>query len=238
MENAVVLFDLYLIRHGQSEGNAGIDGGNSVASRQDPLLSPLGHIQAQRLGERFADLPVDAVLSSGLRRALQTAQHVVACQPEGGAKSIEILPLLTECNTREGYTGFSFAQLRELVPCSRPAAFRADTQTVLPNDDGKHPEYNIARAREVMDYLFARFHNGERVMIVAHGIFNTVLLMQALGIEVQRFDPDFDNAGITLLSFFKQGTGPWGFDVRLRMLNDASHCGDARTTDGTGEEAK
>lgn len=234
MTEPELLFDLYLVRHAQSEGNAGMTPENSPAARQDPLLSANGLQQARALGERFSEMPLDAVFSSGLRRALQTAEQVILRQPPDGASTVEILPLLTECNTLEGYTGFSFAQLCQLVPCSVPAAFRQDATTVLPNNELEDSAYNITRAREALLYLFERFSSGEKVMVVAHGIINTLLLLQAIGVDVQRFDPDFDNAGVTLLSFFAPGTGQWGFDVRLRKLNDTSNehfvCG--RRTNG------
>ena len=223
MTQPKLLFDLFLVRHAQSCGNAGIHTGDTAADRQDPILSETGERQALRLGERFSDVPLDAILASGLRRALQTASAVAGQQPPDGTKTVEVLPLLTECNVLEGYAGFSFDELRSLAPASRPADGWDSPQTVLPNNEQTDEAYNIDRAKQVMRVLRSRFHSGERVMAVGHGMFNTVLLMQALEIDPQRFDPDFDNTGVTYLSFYEAGTGPWGFDVRLRTLNDTAH---------------
>ena len=223
MAEPKLLFDLFLVRHGQSCGNAGISKGDTVADRQDPMLSETGKKQAALLRARFAATELDAIFSSGMRRALQTAAAVADCQPSGGAKTVEVLPLMTECNTREGYTGFSFDELRAIAPASRPADGWDSPQTVLPNDEETDEAYNIDRAVQTLSYLRSRFRRGERVMAVAHGVFNTVFLMQALGVDTQRFDPDFDNTSVTYLSLFEEGTGPWGFDVRLRTLNDTSH---------------
>ena len=225
MSEPILLFELLLVRHGQSTGNAGVPG-ESARDRQDPELSDEGCRQAQLLAQRFRRCPLDALFSSGLLRAVHTACAVASMQPENGAKTVEVLPLLTECNTLEDYTGQPMETIRSFYPMARFAPGWTQTQTVLPNDERSDEAYNIDRARHALAYLRDRFRNGERVMVVAHGIFNTVFLMQALQIPVQRFDPDFDNAGVTRLLFYKTGTGPWGFDVRLCSLNDLSHLYD------------
>ena len=66
---------LYLVRHAQSEGNRGEYEGPD----DDPPLSTVGHEQAGRLARRFARQSVDAVYSSPLRRALETAQAIEEC---------------------------------------------------------------------------------------------------------------------------------------------------------------
>ncbi len=60
---------LYLIRHGQSEGN--IRGG--FAGRIDYPLSPLGQKQANMTADFLRDEHIDVVLSSPLSRAYDTA---------------------------------------------------------------------------------------------------------------------------------------------------------------------
>jgi len=57
--------EVCLVRHADV-----YDQGEVVA---DPSLSPLGRRQAERLAQRIKSVKVDAVYSSPLRRALQTA---------------------------------------------------------------------------------------------------------------------------------------------------------------------
>ena len=57
--------EVWLVRHADV-----YDQGEVVA---DPSLSPLGRRQAERLAQRIKSVKVDAVYSSPLRRALQTA---------------------------------------------------------------------------------------------------------------------------------------------------------------------
>ena len=58
--------DLYIIRHGESQGNVGIN-------VPDPELTELGKKQAELLALRLRNIKFDAILSSPLTRAIQTA---------------------------------------------------------------------------------------------------------------------------------------------------------------------
>ncbi len=62
---------VYLIRHGQSESNLA----KFFAGQMDVSLSELGHAQAECTSRYLADIPVDVIWSSDLKRAYQTAQH-------------------------------------------------------------------------------------------------------------------------------------------------------------------
>src|SRR5438105_13685081 len=63
--------DLLWIRHGEPER---IAPGTGV--RADPALAPLGTEQARRLADWVAVEPIDAVLSSPMRRAVETAAPI------------------------------------------------------------------------------------------------------------------------------------------------------------------
>lgn len=58
--------DLYIIRHGESQGNVGQD-------VENPCLTELGQKQAELLALRLRNVKFDAILSSPLTRAVQTA---------------------------------------------------------------------------------------------------------------------------------------------------------------------
>lgn len=62
---------VYLIRHGQSEGNLA----HRFLGHTDLPLTELGHAQAERTAEFLKDIPVDVIFSSDLKRAYQTAEH-------------------------------------------------------------------------------------------------------------------------------------------------------------------
>ena len=63
---------LLLVRHGQSEWNAE---GRLQGQTASVPLTELGHEQAAQAARELADLRPGALLSSDLRRAVQTAEH-------------------------------------------------------------------------------------------------------------------------------------------------------------------
>jgi probable phosphoglycerate mutase len=65
---------LYLVRHGQTAANTN----HQLAGSTDVPLDPLGEIQAAEVAEHFRTLPFDALLSSPLIRARQTAHMIGA----------------------------------------------------------------------------------------------------------------------------------------------------------------
>lgn len=94
---------LLLVRHGQSEWNAaGLMQGQTV----DVPLTDLGHRQAARAAQELAGLRPGALISSDLRRAVQTAVH---CASSTG------LPFATSPALREqGYGVLEGRPSREL----------------------------------------------------------------------------------------------------------------------------
>lgn len=65
--------DLYIIRHGESQGNVGMD-------VEDPHLTDLGKKQAELLALRLRNVRFDVILSSPLTRAIQTATPLAELQ--------------------------------------------------------------------------------------------------------------------------------------------------------------
>ena len=65
--------DLYIIRHGESQGNVGLN-------IENPELTDLGKKQAELLALRLRNIKFDAILSSPLKRAVQTATPLAELQ--------------------------------------------------------------------------------------------------------------------------------------------------------------
>lgn len=66
--------ELWLIRH--ADAYSGLQALST--GRQDPALSPRGHDQAQRLAARLDPIRLDAIWSSDLRRARETAEELAS----------------------------------------------------------------------------------------------------------------------------------------------------------------
>lgn len=224
MPGSIIKVQVYLVRHGESMGNIGYPGQGEIctADREDPTLSPKGIRQAQLLGQRFRSVPLDCVFSSGLRRTLSTAKAVIAAQPENGAKEIEIIPELSETGISDKYYGFTIDELKQSYPVVLAEGINSERMIVT--SEGTDDYWNLARAARVWEYIFDRFDSGEKIMLTAHGNFNTSLFLSALKIPPQTgFDVSFSNTGVTKFIFYQQGTGRYGDDVVMDYHNDISH---------------
>lgn len=218
-----IKLELYLVRHGQSMSNAGSDGELNYEFKNDSPLSELGVKQAELLGEYFADLPLDCILASGLRRASRTAYEVAKRQPENGCKSVELHGIFTECGTGEECEGRTIDEIRRDIPCALCAEGTDNTARIIQYSKDFTDAQLLERAQEAMDYILNRFHDGEKVMVAAHGAFNTFLLYAALGLSWQQiFDPQYYNTGITKIIFYNDGKGPWA-DIHLVYHNAVPH---------------
>lgn len=79
---------LTLVRHGEAEGNDE----HRFLGQADVPLSPAGREQARRVGERLAALGVEAIVSSDLQRAVDTARPLA---------ELTGLPIRTDARLRE-----------------------------------------------------------------------------------------------------------------------------------------
>ena len=118
MEQNIVELEVYLIRHGQSNTNAGIAVHETptIQDMADPLLTELGVSQAKALGQYFSDTEFDYVYSSALFRAVRTATEVIRAQKN--PQKLRILPLLTEIGMGRDYHGASREELYAINPDS------------------------------------------------------------------------------------------------------------------------
>ena len=219
------IFELVLVRHAQSRGNAGIADEGTLASRIDSPLTDDGKRQAALLGKRFSNYPFDIIISSGMERAVETAYLAMKCQPENGATKVNIEPLLTECGIDKSYTGYPISYFYEKFCDVRLFDDVDVNEALVIGNDADDAAFNRERARRFMKKLFDRYENGEKIMAVAHGVFNTELFLELLGIspDNQLLDPDFYNTSVSHFVFYKKGTGPYGFDISLTCLNNIDH---------------
>jgi broad specificity phosphatase PhoE len=161
---------LWLARHGQSDWNAEL----RWQGHADRPLTALGRRQALELAEQLADTVVDAVYSSDLRRALETAE------PVAGRKGLRVVEIV---------------ELREIDVGSWSGLSRAEAQARFPDgferwtrgshgwDDGE--TYEQMTERVVGAALrIAEAHHEESVLLVAHGGPIRALHAVSLGMDV------------------------------------------------------
>lgn len=224
----VVEMELYIVRHGQSCTN--IKGGYGIPEEEltrdqwiNPPLTDLGKHQAEQLGEYYKDVKFDAVYASPLRRATMTA-YTAVMHNRCSEKYVYTMPWLIECGIAEDYSAVTFDELNEEFDGRILAPEGIDVSGNLVNGDGDNDDAHRERAKNVLSYLRERYKNGEKIMVVAHGAFNTDLFLHAIGAEDTRlFDPAFSNTSVTKIIFYKEGTGPYGFDIELCYSNSTAH---------------
>ncbi|MCX6020227.1 MAG: histidine phosphatase family protein [Chloroflexi bacterium] len=161
---------LYLVRHGETDWNR--DG--RVQGNTDIPLNSRGRGQARRLGERFADVPFDLVLSSPMSRCRETAEIAMESRD---------VPLQYEPDLREhgwgAWEGLTFAERAARYP--EAAAALARGERALPDDAETWEALaeRAARARRRLDLLGAG-----HVLVVTHGGTLNALLSDYLGLPL------------------------------------------------------
>lgn len=102
---------LIFVRHGESESNYE----HRFAGQSDAFgLTERGHAQARAAADALAQIPVDAVLSSDLRRAYDTAKHIA---------DRHNLPVIPDAQFREIYAGQWEGKRYDTLPLLYPQDF-------------------------------------------------------------------------------------------------------------------
>ena len=160
---------LYLIRHGESGGNAGTD------HSDDPALTERGWAQAHLVAGALEGEGIEALYASPLTRALETASEIAA---RLGVR-VNAWPDIAEkwgtgCNVM---TRSEVARRwpEAIVPPDMPEQW---WPAQLPEDE----EAAYVRAARVEHALRAQFEaTDERAAIVSHGAFGAILMSRLLG---------------------------------------------------------
>ncbi len=224
MENTkpVIELELYLIRHGQSMGNAGY-GREDITLKEgnDPLLTEKGLVQADLAGRYLSDIDFDYIYSSGLIRALCTADGILRHQKT--SRPVNILPLLSEVGISPEYEGITLEEMKEFC---KTAVFAEGIDENAPSvcySIFEKEDEIFDRAKAVTDYLRSKYSSGEKVAVVAHAAFLTILIFHIMGFkEAPVFDISIQNTGITKVIFYKSGTNSYG-DISFEYINDTTH---------------
>jgi alpha-ribazole phosphatase len=196
----------YFIRHGETEWNAE----GRLSGRTDVPLSEVGRRQAQLLAARLGAVPVEALYSSPLERALETARLI------GQAIGLESVVdhRLVELNYG-AWEGRTFDEIES----STPDDFRnwaADPAQVAPPGG----ETGLHLVERVMPFLaeMAQRHQKGNVVVVCHKTVCRLIACQMMGIPLAEYRKRIimDNAA---LNIFDVEEGRW----QVVALNDTSH---------------
>jgi glucosyl-3-phosphoglycerate phosphatase len=181
----VTLRRIILLRHGQTDYNVA----GRMQGHLDSVLTPAGHEQAAAAAPVLAALEPDRVISSDLRRAVDTAEVVgAACG----------LPVKFDVRLRETHLGLWQGRTVAEIDRSYPdaiAAWRSDPTWAPPGGESRVAV--VARSRPVVDELDAELGDeaaSTTVLLVAHGGLIAGLVTGLMGLPTEVW-PSFGGLG-------------------------------------------
>jgi broad specificity phosphatase PhoE len=180
---------VYLARHGESDWNVE----RRWQGHADRPLTERGREQAELLAGRLADVKLDAVYASDLRRAWETAEAVAA------TRGLEVvrLPELREVDVGS-WSGCTRDECAERFP----EAFARWQQGGSGWDDGESYEEMGERIVEAIRTIAAEHPDGA-VLVVSHGGPIRAVHAHALGVDIathRRTGPVEPNARLSAVS--------------------------------------
>jgi 2,3-bisphosphoglycerate-dependent phosphoglycerate mutase len=188
---------LFLIRHGETEGNA-----LRILQHPDIPLSTRGIAQAERLAHRLAGEGIARIVASDYARAMTTAEHV---QRATGAP-LAIEPLLRERNFGD-LRGKPYAEL----------AFDPFALDYAPPNGETWPAFHerVDRAWARVQELAASTTGGP-LAVVTHGLVCRSLAARHLILSDGEIVPErWENTSLTIVDC----PAPW----RVSLLNCVAH---------------
>ncbi len=212
-----------LVRHGESSFNVE----RRVQGHCDEsTLTPTGQTAAHQVGQALAGLAFDAIFSSPLKRAKETAEIVrshLSAPPD----------IQFSLDLREINLVLWEAKLFKDVEIEDPegyAAWRNAPHTlkmVIPGDSGPTDYYPVldlyAQAKTFWKDTLPHC-GGKTILIVAHSGINRALISTAIGLDCDRYQSiNQSNCGISVLNFADGFGGP----VQIESLNLTAHLGEA-----------
>ncbi len=197
----------FIVRHGQSEGNAK----RIFQGRLDLPLDELGRTQAVAVGHWLARQGIEEVLSSPLVRAAETASLAASVC---GLAAPRLEGLLSEIDTGI-FTGQSFAQARASHP-EVFAAFEGQSWEAVPGAEKAGALYD--RAMSAWKLLRAEAESGRRALACfSHGGFIQWLIRTTFGCA--SWMPLFSTANCGIFELLVEPGSPGSAYMHWRHLN-------------------
>ncbi len=208
--------EIYLVRHGESEGNAGTHYQNEFTP-----LTELGRAQAAQMAERAARLKPEALLASTMIRAQQTAEII----SDRIGLPVESSELFVE--RRRPTEQIDRPKDDPLVRAAEEAIMQSSSIPGMRfSDEENFDDLNVRTASAL---TFLENHPKDKILVVTHGVFLRNIVAQVVfgeqltGKDCGHILEAFiaSNTGLTVLQFDPTNRKPW----RLLTWNDHAHLG-------------
>ena len=197
---------IFLIRHGEAEGNLY----RRCQGQGDVLLTRNGERQASFLTPRFAEVPLEAVYSSDLKRAMATARAA------GAGRGLAPIP---EPRLREMgfgvWEGKTWGEINRLWPEEKRFFLTDPEKLTVP---GMESARAVAERYYAALAEIARRHEGGCAAAAGHGMAIRLLAADLRGVPFSRIQevPLCSNTAVTTLVWD-------GETFRIEDYNDTSH---------------
>ncbi|MBD2356284.1 histidine phosphatase family protein [Tolypothrix sp. FACHB-123] len=215
-----------IVRHGQSSYNTE----RRIQGRIDASqLTQKGQNDATKLGKALSNISFNAIYSSPLQRAKQTAEiiHHELANATGKAAVIQTSDKLLEIDLPLWERMLTSEVKEKYAEDYKTWHEHPDELRMLLEDaQGTKEHFPVvslyAQAQEFWQEILPH-HQGETILIVGHNGINRALISTALGIPPSRYHSiQQSNCGITILNF----AGGLADAVQLESLNQTQHTGE------------
>jgi 2,3-bisphosphoglycerate-dependent phosphoglycerate mutase len=204
--------ELVIIRHAEPVRVAP----GEVDGPVDPPLTERGRDQAGRLAAWLHDEPFDEVVTSPLRRAVETAEPLAA--------RLDIEPVVDESMSEYDHRADHYIPVEELRT-TQDDRWTAMIEGRWEEFGGEHPDVFRGRVVPALEAIVDR-HPGGRVAVIAHGGIVNVYTAHVLGIDrLLWFEPAYTS--VTRLAAARTG------ERSLLSLNETGHLRGKREGAGT-----
>ena len=212
---------VFLARHGETTWNVE----RRFQGHGDSPLSPRGHEQARRLGERLAGESIVAVYSSDLGRSVATAEYVAG--PHG--LTVQTHPGFREIDVGI-WTGLRRDDTRAVPTWAQIMTTYRQRPWVARMPEGESVREVQARALAAIREIAAR-HRGKTIAVIAHHVVVETIVVEALGMSIEQLWLPH-KAGNCFLSLLEV----WPDRMTAPIVYDGCHVDDLGWLQGTKGE--
>lgn len=199
---------IYLVRHGVTEWNKQF----RYQGAADIPLSAEGEEQAERVGLRLSQLPVERIVSSPLRRAMATAGKIADLV---GVDSVEQWEDLREVNFGD-WEGLTVSEIVDKFGEDIFNAWRS-AQIDVSATNGEDSRSVYDRAGRAVQKLCGL--NDEVTVVVSHGAIFRALMLHFIDVPKSNvfWKMRMDNCSVSAVEFDRKGRRS------VRFFNDTVH---------------
>ncbi len=196
---------VYLVRHGTTDWNKE----EIFRGRLDCKLNETGQAEARALAEYFTDIPLQAIYSSPLSRAMETAQAVAE------AKALQVVPHPEFIDIDFGeWQGLPLKEVREKY--SELYRLWRERPEAIHFPGGENLARVRARAWEGLQKV-VRENPDKTALILSHRVVTKVLICTVLGLDDSHFwHIKQDTTAVNCIEYNR------GFFV-TSLINDTCH---------------